>query len=607
MSTRYRPDIDGLRAFAVMAVILFHTFPNVLPGGFVGVDIFFVISGYLITQLLLNDLSENNFDAAAFYGRRVRRIFPALIVVLVTVYAFGWHFLIPDELTSLSKNTVAGALFFSNFMLWSEAGYFDIAAHLKPLLHLWSLGIEEQFYLVWPWVLWVLPRRWITPAIALMIVGSFALNVSMVGDRPSSAFYLPFNRAWELLAGAIVARAPRLPGRFGNCAALGGLALIAVSFFGFNASTIFPGWAAALPVSGTVLLVLAEDSVLNRLVFSHRAAVQIGLISYPMYLWHWPILVFGEIYRLKPFTDIQKGLAIGLTVLLAWLTYKFLERPIRSSRHSVIKPLISAMAAIAVTAFLPALGYSPRMPAAIAQLVKVSTTSEGQRAHECMLSDADTNDFAPDCVDKKRPLLAIWGDSTAGTLVPGLHKLQEVTDFGIAQFTVSACQPLLARVERMSQKCLERNQQIVELISASSPDVVLLQANWDVGQAEEKLGLTVEALRSRHVRRIVVVGRMPLWRGGLPAIVAAHYRKTGNILPDRTTQYVEPDVTGDARMRALSSSLGVDYISPREVLCNAEGCKTQVGDTLIAFDTIHLTPAGSEVFVRLIAPQIGIQ
>jgi peptidoglycan/LPS O-acetylase OafA/YrhL len=209
MPTRYRTDIDGLRAFAVMAVIIFHTFPKVLPGGFVGVDIFFVISGYLITQIILSDLSSGNFRAASFYARRIRRIFPALIIVLIASFVLGWHYLLPAELMSLGKNILASALFSANLMLLSEVGYFDVAAHLKPLLHLWSLGIEEQFYLVWPWLLWAMPRTWLTLVIFLAIAASFALNVSMVAHYPSETFYLPFTRAWELLAGAVLVQFPR--------------------------------------------------------------------------------------------------------------------------------------------------------------------------------------------------------------------------------------------------------------------------------------------------------------------------------------------------------------------------------------------------------------
>ena len=356
-SQDYRPDIDGLRALAVMAVILFHTFPKVIPGGFVGVDIFFVISGYLITQIVLSDLDTGKFSAWMFYARRVRRIFPALIIVLGFTFAVGWHFLLPAELTSLGKNLLASALFSANLMLLSEVGYFDIAAHTKPLLHLWSLGIEEQFYLVWPLILWLLPRRWLVAGIIVTIVGSFALNVAIVADNPSRAFYLPFTRAWELLAGALLTQIPRQGQQTKEALGVCGLSAVLVSFFLFDARTPFPGWAATVPVIGTAFLIISEGSIVNRLTLTRRTAVNVGLISYPLYLWHWPLLVFAEIYKFRPLTDLQRGLVIGVAFVLAWLTYKLLERPIRLAGNTFVRPLIASMAVLAVVTIAPALGY----------------------------------------------------------------------------------------------------------------------------------------------------------------------------------------------------------------------------------------------------------
>jgi peptidoglycan/LPS O-acetylase OafA/YrhL len=206
MPIRYRADIDGLRAVAVLAVLLFHAFPNVLPGGFIGVDIFFVVSGYLITQIILAELDSGSFNVASFYARRVRRIFPALIIVLIATSALGWKYFLPPELLSLARNILASTLFSANLMLLSEVGYFDIAAHLKPLLHLWSLGIEEQFYLVWPLLLWSLPRTRLQLATGVILAASFILNVAMIAHHPAETFYLPFTRAWELMAGQLLRR-----------------------------------------------------------------------------------------------------------------------------------------------------------------------------------------------------------------------------------------------------------------------------------------------------------------------------------------------------------------------------------------------------------------
>jgi peptidoglycan/LPS O-acetylase OafA/YrhL len=605
MPTRYRTDIDGLRALAVMAVIVFHTFPKVLPGGFVGVDIFFVISGYLITQIILSDLDAGKFSAASFYARRIRRIFPALIVVLIAAFLLGWYYLLPTELVSLGKNILASALFSANLMLLSEVGYFDVAAHLKPLLHLWSLGIEEQFYLAWPWLLWAVPRTWLTPVIILAIAASFALNISMVEHHPSETFYLPFTRAWELLAGAVLVQFPRRKDANTEFIAFAGIIAIECSFFFFDARTVFPGWAAALPVGGTMLLLQSEGSFVNRFALANRLAVNVGLISYPLYLWHWPLLVFAEIFKFKPLTDLERGLVVALTFMLAWLTYRLIERPIRFGRRSFVAPLVACMGALAVAALVPALGYGPTLAESIVRLITLPDVEAGLRVHECMLLDSDKNDFLPNCVDQKRPLIAVWGDSTASALVPGLRELQKTADFGIAQFTVSSCPPLLVRSNSMSDLCLERNRKIVGLIGVSSPDVVILHAYWDASYTAEELKPTIEALRAQNVRRVVILGPVPVWRGGLPAVVATYFRRTGVVIPERTWQYVET-ASGDAKMRAIASSLGLDYISARDALCDVRGCVTRIDNSLVARDTVHLTQTGSEILLTAIKRELGI-
>jgi peptidoglycan/LPS O-acetylase OafA/YrhL len=594
--------VDGLRALAVVAVILFHAFPSVVPGGFVGVDIFFVISGYLITQIILHDLDGGRFSAANFYARRIRRIFPALILVLLATFALGWHLLLPAELVSMCRNIVASALFSANFMLLSEVGYFDIAAHMKPLLHLWSLGIEEQFYLVWPWLLWMTPRRHLVPAIVAMIAASFALNLALVGDHASSAFYLPFTRAWELLAGALLTQIPRQTQRTKEVLAVCGLAAIIASFFAFDSQTVFPGWAAAVPVAGTCLLIAAEGSFVNRITLTHRTAVNVGLISYPLYLWHWPLLVFAEIYRFKPLTDIQRGLVIGAAFVLASLTYKLLERPIRASRKAM--SLAASMAVLAIAVAVPALGYVPRLPDAIAELISLPPNGAGWRVHECMLLETDANEFFPDCADDKRPLIAIWGDSTASALIPGFRAQQHDQGFGLAQYTVSSCKPVL--LPSRTKHCLERNQRILELISSVNPDVVLLHAYWDANDRTEDIEPTITALRASHVPRIVIVGPVPVWDRSLPNATAAHYWRTGSLIPERTSDFLDKPA-GDERLRRIAKDLNVEYISARDVFCDRSACLARIGMSLVARDAVHLTDAGSELLVRSVLDQLRIK
>ncbi|MGY3137904.1 peptidoglycan/LPS O-acetylase OafA/YrhL [Bradyrhizobium sp. USDA 4501] len=306
----YRPDIDGLRAVAVSLVVLGHAFPQYVPGGFVGVDIFFVISGYLITGIIYGDIQNGSFSLATFYARRIRRIFPALIVVLIAAFIAGWQLLMPSELVALGKEIAAGAGFSANLLFYSEGGYFDAAAQTKPLLHLWSLGIEEQFYLVWPLLLWALMRWRIAAAapLALIFIASLVANILVVRTNPEAAFYQPFTRAWELAAGALVAVC--LPNGFSAARDLLGwfaLAVIASVTAFYSPSMTYPGIAAVAPVAAAAALIMSGR---NRFL-STRTAVAIGLISYPLYLWHWPILVFAASFKGRPLTLAENGLAVG--------------------------------------------------------------------------------------------------------------------------------------------------------------------------------------------------------------------------------------------------------------------------------------------------------
>lgn len=345
----YRPDIDGLRAVAVLSVVIFHALPDEawLPGGFVGVDVFFVISGYLISKILFNEIELHRFSLASFYGRRIRRIFPALAVCLAAVMAYGFVVLMPSELAQLGKQVFFGASFVSNFALWGESGYFDRAATSKPLLHLWSLGIEEQFYILWPPLLWIAFK--LKVAIGRLIVGllvaSFAVNVALSLTDTSSDFYLPFSRFWELLAGAALAWRRDIPLNAGlkHVISLAGIVAILVSARFFTSDMRFPGWLALLPVAGSVAIVLAgPNAFVNRTILSNRVAVSVGLISYPLYLWHWPLIAFAYVIRGKPPTILMAFGIVIASLLLAWATYRFIERPVRVSSNRLRRTHIAA-------------------------------------------------------------------------------------------------------------------------------------------------------------------------------------------------------------------------------------------------------------------------
>lgn len=374
--TPYRADIDGLRAVAVCLVILYHGFPRTVTGGFVGVDVFFVISGFLISSNIFRTLEIGTFSFRDFYARRVRRIFPSLAVVLAAVLGYGFVVLLPSELALLGRNVTGGASFVSNLLLWHEAGYFDQAAIYKPLLHLWSLGVEEQFYIVWPLALWLLHRCRLARMPFLIGIGiaSFAFSLIVVAHGRTADFYSPLTRLWELDAGAILAML--VPAGTGtnpgsmwqDTVSLLGLGLILAAALGFDRTMAFPGWRAALPVVGAMLLIASGPAaIVNRRMLMSRAAVFVGMISYPLYLWHWPLISYA--YVIDHGLRLKDGLVAALilvSVAAAWLTYRYVERPLRfgkARRRNVIL-LVATMAVIggAGLAVWQARGFPGRYP-----------------------------------------------------------------------------------------------------------------------------------------------------------------------------------------------------------------------------------------------------
>ena len=375
--SHYRADIDGLRALAILSVVGYHGFPQMVRGGFTGVDVFFVISGYLISGLILGDLERGRFSFRRFYARRFRRIFPALIVVLGASLLYGAVALAPDEFRELGKQAAAAAAFGSNILQWTEAGYFDQQAATKPLLHLWSLGVEEQFYIVWPVILVLAYRRARGAALcASLLVLSFGANLVLTHSSPSAAFFLPFPRFWELLIGALLAHAAHsaVPGSHSSAthawrAGLG-LALMLTGFLVIDADRAFPGGWALIPTVGTALVIAAPGAWINRKLLSSKPLVFVGLISYPWYLWHWVLLSFARIanYGEEP-PRSWRLTAIAASAGLAWLTYRWVERPIRFSSHrdAIPRGLIAWMSvcALAGIAVYASDGLAFRYPAEI--------------------------------------------------------------------------------------------------------------------------------------------------------------------------------------------------------------------------------------------------
>jgi len=607
----YRPDIDGLRAVSILLVVGYHA--QGVPGGFVGVDVFFVISGFLISRIILDELKAGTFSPLGFYARRVRRIFPALIVVLAVTYVIGWFVLLPDGFSLLGKSIAAGVGFVSNLFQLSQAGYFAPDSAENPLLHLWSLGIEEQFYIFWPPVLWLLSgprRRWLW--IAAIAVASFGAGLLIFFGYKEWSFYSPISRAWELLAGGMVAnywvdhpeREHRGFAQRDNLFAAVGFAAIFGAALALNTDSRFPGISALAPVLGAVLLIVSPKSAVNRLLLSNRPMVGIGLISYPLYLWHWPLLSYLGIVRHGDPTLIETWIAVIVAFILSWLTYRFVEIPLRR-RPNVVPRLSFGLIAIGVVgiATAAAAGFGFRFPQEIRDIAMFPPQSNAGLLDQCFLENPGAQ-FNSSCIEPgDNPLLLLWGDSTAAALLPGLRKAQQSVPFRLARFAAQGCAPLLAGGS--NSRCDAANDIAFGLIESSHPEIVLLHGMWDGYHDLDKLAETIMRLQALKIPRIVILGPVPVWKRTLPHSVVTAYRLTHGI-PDRIASGVSGP-QGDARMEAFARAAGVEYISAWHALCSAEGCLTRTGEAandLITSDIVHLTDAGSVFLIEAIAKNL---
>jgi peptidoglycan/LPS O-acetylase OafA/YrhL len=483
-SIAYRPDIDGLRALAILPVVLFHAFPQLLPGGFIGVDIFFVISGYLITSILLKDIQQGRYSINHFYARRVRRIFPALSIVLLFCLALGWIVLTAVEYRSLGKHAAGGAGFVANIMFWKEAGYFDAAGDTKPLLHLWSLGIEEQFYIVWPLLIYfVYKRSW---NILLIIVGvatlSFGLNVVRIGVDPIGSFYSPLSRAWELALGALLAHQAISPNlswkavieKYSSSISIVGFLFIVLGFFVIHEGRAFPGWWALLPAVGSALLIAAGPSTwMNRMVLSRSWMVWIGLISFPLYLWHWPLLSFARIiYSEHPPVDVRVVLVVA-SIVLATLTYWFIEKPIRNSGQR--KSLIWFISIFMLLIFIAgAIVYKTKgVKSRHAGMLNADPSSltmgadRGRWSTDCGIP-LEAKSILKSCYSPKdeKATYAVWGDSKGEAIFYGLAR-EAVNQDEPRWMMIGNVIPMLGDIPRLRGRNATKNQYVVDALLAN--------------------------------------------------------------------------------------------------------------------------------------------
>lgn len=629
---KYRPDVDGLRAVAVIAVVAFHAFPSLARGGFIGVDVFFVISGYLISGIILGGLERDRFSFAEFYARRIRRIFPALAIVLIACYAAGWFVLFADDYKQLSRHIAAAVGFVSNFVLWDESGYFDDAGETKPLQHLWSLGIEEQFYLVWPTLLFLAWRTRVHPLgpAALLLASSFLLNVKEIRWDVVGTFYSPFTRLWELLMGAVLSAAavsrPGWPTRLlelvddfvdsrpyiREIGSALGITLIATAVGFLDGDRLFPGLWALLPTVGTFAIIAAGPSAwINRHILSQRWLVWVGLISYPLYLWHWPLLSFARIVQGETPAIGVRFAAVVLSVVLAALTYHVVERPIRHGprRRFVVPVLCTSMVALFATglATYQAGGLFER-PINRTDQAHFLQYYDWMRKHgidaayrrECDFMDWPTG-HARDSIDAactergQRRTLFLWGDSFAQSVSLGVRRILPPQD-RLAQVATSLCRPSFDEIDAHvpEERCLRANRYAIDSITRLRPAVVILAQKG--GHEETDWARMTERLVGLGVERVIVIGPAPRWRPSLPEVVATQYWGTDF---RRVSYGLQNDSAADAHLQSVLANVPhLTYISLLKRLCNDEGCVAVVpgspSNDLMAFDFSHLSLKGSE-------------
>lgn len=588
-----RDDVDGLRAVAVLSVLAFHAAPGALQGGFAGVDVFFVISGFIISSILFKNLDRGTFSFAEFYARRIRRIFPALVLVMLCCLAAGWVFLFADEYAQLGKHVAAGASFVSNIALWAESGYFDNSGETKPLLHLWSLGIEEQFYIFWPFVAWLAWKlRFNLAVVAAAIVAvSFSLNLTGANHDPVATFYSPQTRFWELLLGTLLSwmalyRPHVVTGRgiaVSNGFAIAGAMLLACSFV-FLRSEGFPGLWAVGPVAGAFLLIAAGPKAwINRVLLSNRIFVWFGAISFPLYLWHWPLLSFGRIIQGDtPSALIRLG-AVGLSIVLAWLTVQLIERHMRAPDHGRLK-VAFLCAVMTMTGIAGYLVYREAgMPSrAMAQIGEQVTQAKRDWKYETTRFE-DGKIVGIHYLAGQEPKSVLFiGSSLMGQYYPRanlLYSEQPKPTLSTIYASRNHCTPipqydLISGPENIN--CQDYYAAAMELARDQSVLKVVLAGDWPRfffdGKLTEQGELFVSDLRSLidAGKQVYLIGRPPMDRRFEPSNVN---RSLGSALGDwsmgRQEAEDEESISDTGRLADL---VGAVLINPLDYLCTTGVC-----------------------------------
>ncbi len=623
----YRRDLDGLRGIAVTSVVAYHLGLPFASGGYVGVDVFFVLSGFLITGLIAAELEAGSFSIAGFYDRRIRRIVPALVVVCICTTLVGLVLLLPNEFENFAGSLIKTAFSVSNIWFLEHSGYFDPAAETQPLLHTWSLGIEEQFYIVFPLLLmmtyWLSPRR-VGVVVWLLLAASLAASVDLMPSHPLKAFYLLHSRAWELLAGSVIALGliPAAISRWQREIAVTlGLLLIVIAIAAYDSKTPFPGAAAILPCLGTALVIWggSDGRPIGSRLLSSTPLVALGLISYSLYLWHWPLIVFAKLLNVEVLSAPQKIAIAVLSIALATLTWRFVEQPFRRrgaagfSRPAMLwSGGLSLSALAAVGLFVTShQGLPGRFSDGVLDIAKAEHDASPARA-KCHFDGSANRSYEDTCVlgEAVPPKTIVYADSHGAELSVVLGSLAKSRNESIREITASACPPAADFAIPKREHCAQYNAETVRKLASLSPATIIIAANsldwseYDPDLYWQGLRTTLAAL-STAGHRIIVLGPVPHLPNHMPApATLARWAGRGNDPADfRFSRDVAKFAAVDAKLKELASAVNATYVPLAPAFCTDDRCSAYLDNAVLYWDDNHLSVRGADILAqKLLVP-----